>query len=53
MSPLFRLLVALVLLLPVWAFRLLRLVDSEKSMRQRAKGTNLRARTVDLVARPS
>lgn len=51
MSPLFGLLVALVLLvaglgLPLFAAR-----RSEKSMRQRAKGTEaLRARTVDLVA---
>lgn len=51
MNPLFGLLVALVLLvaglgLPLFAAR-----RSEKSMRQRAKGTEaLRARTVDLVA---
>lgn len=51
MSPFFGLLVALVLLvaglgLPLFAAR-----RSEKSMRQRAKGTEaLRARTVDLVA---
>ncbi|KAB2655767.1 thiol reductant ABC exporter subunit CydC [Brucella tritici] len=51
MSPLFGLLVALVLLVAGLGIPLSAARQSEKSMRQRAKGTEaLRARTVDLVA---
>ena len=51
MSPLFGLLVALVLLVAGLGLPLAAARRSEKSMRQRAKGTEaLRARTVDLVA---
>jgi len=51
MSPLFGLLVALVLLVTGLGIPLSAARRSEKSMRQRAKGTEaLRARTVDLVA---
>ncbi|MBB4091807.1 thiol reductant ABC exporter subunit CydC [Ochrobactrum pecoris] len=51
MSPLFGLLVAVVLLVAGLGIPLAAARRSEKSMRQRAKGTEaLRARTVDLVA---
>ncbi|MEJ5022069.1 thiol reductant ABC exporter subunit CydC [Ochrobactrum vermis] len=51
MSPLFGLLVAFVLLVAGLGIPLAAARRSEKSMRQRAKGTEaLRARTVDLVA---